>query len=175
MAIAIRVVEKYDDAVFKDLVARNLESIGSFVSAWEFYADKDPDYKLHGTTIRVGAFDGDRLVGLSWGKAQKENRFMMHMSLVEADYRHQGLYSQMLEKILSLTKGRFDEVDSYHHQLNNLIIAAKLRRGFQIVGLDTCLMIGPRVHLRYYHNQKLLDMLRFRAGLLPRPPSDESP
>ena len=36
MAIDVRVVEGYDEAIFQDLIHRNLESMGLFVPEWEY-------------------------------------------------------------------------------------------------------------------------------------------
>jgi hypothetical protein len=168
--VNVRVVDQYDDAVFKDLVRRNLESGDLFIPAWEYQTAGDSTFQLTARQVRIGAFDGDRLIGLSCGGAWSKSRFVMNMSLVERDYRGQGIYGRMLALMLAETK-EFDEVDSWHQIFNNSIIATKLKRGFHIVGMDHSLMVGPRVQLRFFHNTKLLELMRFRVGLRsdPRP------
>jgi hypothetical protein len=166
--IEVKFVENYDEAVFQDLVARNLQSDRVFVPAWDYQTIGDPSFDKKALGIRIGAFDGDRLIGLSWGEAHGKSRFVMHMSLVESAYRGRGIYTKMLDLMLEETKG-FDEVDSHHHLFNNAIIATKLKRGFYIVGLDQTVILGPRVQLRYFHNQKLLEFMRFRVGLITDP------
>lgn len=170
MTLDVRLVDQYDDKTFKDLVQRNLEAPGVFVPGWDYQTSGDLTFQKTAKKIRIGAFDGDRLIGLSWGESQSKTRFMMHMSLVESDYRGRGLYAEMLAVMLAETK-EFDEVDSLHQIFNNRIIATKLKRGFHIVGLDHCIMVGPRVQLRYFHNPRLLELMRFRVGLRtdPRP------
>lgn len=85
MSVVVRVVEKYDDEVFKDLVHRNLESAGVFIPAWDYQESGDATFSKQGRKIRVAAFDGDTLVGLSFGKALTKNRFMMHMPRTSVD------------------------------------------------------------------------------------------
>ena len=168
MALDIRLVEQYDEQIFQELVHRNLEAGEGFIPAWDFQTPGDQTFQKSARRIRIGAFDNGRLVALSWGEAQSKTRFMMHMSLVEREYRERGIYSQMLTMMLTETK-EFDEVDSCHQIFNNQIIATKLKQGFYIIGIDHSIMIGPRVLLRYFHNQKLFDLIRFRVGLTPDP------
>ena len=162
--IQIKVVEDYDKAVFDDLITRNLESSSVFIPQWEYYNLNEKDYVLQNKTIKIGVFDKDRLIGLSTGAACGPSRFMMNMSLVEPEYRRQGIYTLMLKKVLELTKD-FDEVDSYHHIFNNPIIRLKLKYNFHIVSMDHSIIIGPRIKMRYFHNQKLKDLMHYRVGL----------
>ena len=111
--IEIKVVENYDEGRFKQLIKENLENMGTFVPDWEYRTKGDATYKCENRKLRVGAFDGDKLIGLSFGEAKGTTRFCMNMSLVEPEYRGQGLYSRMLDKVLEETK-IYDEIDSYH-------------------------------------------------------------
>lgn len=165
MTVEIRIVDKYEEQVYQGLLERNLHSTGVFIPVWEYVRTCDPEFNISGRKIRLGAFDGDNLIGLSWGSSAEKNRFMMNISLVDEPFRRQGIYSRLLTKMLELTKDSFDEVDSYHHQFNSQIIATKLRMGFHLVGFDTCVMIGPRVQMRYFHNEKLLELMQYRVGL----------
>ena len=171
MSIEIRFVDEYPEDVFDDLVERNLHTMGTFIPCWEHYFEGDPSFELKGKRLKVAAFDGDKMIGLSWGKAEGKNRFMMYMSLVEREYRERGIYKKMLNLILENTK-EFDEVDSTHHMMNNNIIALKLKCGFHIVGMDQSTLIGPRIRLRYYHNQDLLEIMKFRMGMRDNPANE---
>ena len=162
--IQIKVVEDYDQKVFDDLVSRNLESSSVFIPQWEYSNLNEKDYVLKNKTIKIGAFHKGRLVGLSSGGACGPSRFMMNMSLVEPEFRKQGIYAAMLEKVLELTKD-FDEVDSYHHIFNNSMIRLKLKYNFHIISMDHSIIIGPRIKMRYFHNQKLKDLMHYRVGL----------
>ena len=163
MDVDIRLVDKFQQDTFDALLRRNLESKGIFIPVSEYKTSgyrniEKPDYK-----IRIGAFVGEQLVGLSYGAAESKHRFLMHVSLVEEDYRCQGIYTKMLKMMLAETK-EFDEVDSCHHLFNNKILAIKLRHNFYIVGIDQSILIGPRIRMRYYHNSKLLELMKYRVG-----------
>lgn len=170
MTIDIKIVDTYDDSVFKDLVKRNLEDAGHFIAGNDFRTEGDPSFKTVTKVIRIAAFDGQKMIGLSWGQSTSKSRFMMHMSLVEPAYRGQGIYHKMLALMLEKTVA-YDEVDSWHHVFNNNIIAIKLRQGFHIMALDHSLEVGPRVYLRYFNNKKIFELMKFRVGLRddPRP------
>lgn len=168
MPIEIRIIEKFPKEILDDLVKRNLENSGIFIKEEEFYSTGDSRYSCERKKLRVAAYDGEKMIGLSFGMAQSKNRFMMHISLVEEAYRKQGIYDQMLNVVLENTR-EFDEIDSCHHLFNNQIIAAKLRRGFHIIGIETSIFIGQLLRLRYYNNEKLLEFMRYRVGLSERP------
>jgi len=171
MTINIKLVDEYPKEFFDILVKKNLEADGIFIPSWEYYFEGDCTFEQKGKTVRVGAYDGDKLIGLSWGRAETKNRFMMYMSLVEGPYRGQGIYKRMLEMIIENTK-EFDEVDSCHHILNNKILVLKLKEDFHIIGMDNTTMLGPRVKLRYFHNKKLFEIMKYRVGLRENPVSE---
>lgn len=166
--VLVKEVEEYDEEIYQTLVNRNLEDTGVFVPLWEYTGNADSEFEIKAKRIRVGAFDGDRLVGLSWGESETKSRFHMHISLVDPEYRRRGLYSRMVSKILELTSD-YDEVDSNHHLFNNPVIGAKLKLGFNIIGFDHSVMIGPRLKMRYFHNRTMYDLMRFRVGLIKDP------
>jgi hypothetical protein len=167
MSIRIEIVEEYPQKVFNDLVKRNLESNG-FIRSWKYFSEGDSFFEQKGRKIRIGAFDGSKLIGLSWGQAISKNRFLMAISLVEKKYRNQGIYSKMLKIMLQETQ-EFDEIDSYHHILNNQILRLKLKNNFYIIGIQNCIKTGTGVKLRYFNNNKLLDFMKFRTGLIENP------
>ena len=167
--ITVKFVEDYDEAIYQKLVEQNLEGTGVFIPPWEISTNTgDPDFKTNAQKIRVGAFHEDRLVGLSWGASESKSRFHQHISLVAPEYRRQGIYSKMLLKMLELTS-EYDEVDSSHQLFNNAVIQAKLKHDFYIIGIDQSVMIGPRLKMRYFHNKTLLNLMRFRVGVIADP------
>ncbi len=160
MGVEIRAVERFDDDVLSEMTERNL---GASISTRHLRRREMEGFSLEAPFIRLGAFDGERLVGLSYGKAESPSKFHMHVSLVEPEYRGRGIYGRMLDAMLEATAG-YDEVESNHHLMNNRIIALKLRRGFHIVGVDQSILVGPRVTLRYFHNPELLALMKQRMG-----------
>lgn len=172
MAIEYKIVDEFPKEIFDELVKRNLEDNGFFIRSWDYYFEGDQSYRAEAKSVRIGAYDGDKLIGLSFGRSENKNRFMMNISLVEAEYRKQGVYSKLLEMMLDQTR-EFDEIDSFHHLFNNKIIRLKLKYGFRIIGTDQTTMLGPRVRLRYFNNKKLLEIMEFRVGLTKTPPLND--
>ena len=165
MSIQIKLVEEYPKEILADLMSRNLEGNQVFIHPDTYLGQGDLNHQRKCKTVKVAAYDGDRIVGVSYGIAINKHRFMMEISLVEQAYRGQGIYSKMLECVLENTR-EFDEVDSCHHQFNNTIIAKKLKHGFHIVAMEMSPAIGSLIRLRYFNNKKLYDIMRFRTGLL---------
>lgn len=172
MAIEYKIVDKFPQEIFDELVKRNLEDGSAFIRSWGYHFEGDQSYQTEAKSVRIGAYDGDKLIGLSFGRGESKNRFMMNISLVEAAYREQGVYSKLLEIMLEETR-EYDEVDSFHHIFNNRIIRLKLKYGFRIIGMDQTTMLGPRVRLRYFNNKKLLEIMEYRVGLTRVPGLDD--
>ncbi|MFK7985368.1 MAG: hypothetical protein AB8I08_04990 [Sandaracinaceae bacterium] len=160
MTIEVRRVDSFDNDHLSQLMERNL---GPSISTKHLRRREAEGFSLESERIRLGAFDGNRLVGLSHGQAESPSRFHMHVSLVEREYRGRGIYRELLTRMLAATSN-YDEVDSNHHLLNNPIIATKLRAGFHIIGFDQTILVGPRVTLRYFHNLELLSLMQRRMG-----------
>src|SRR5690606_15041428 len=125
MSIQIKLVDEYPKEVLADLMTRNLEQDQVFIHPDTYLGKGEINHQRKCKTVKVAAYDGDRIVGLSYGIAINKHRFMMEISLVEKEYRGRGIYSKMLDCVLENTR-EFDEVDSCHHQFNNIIIAKKL-------------------------------------------------
>ena len=154
MALRFAFVDSFPEDLWRKSVARNLQEQDYFFPAFDLRTEGDKDFQILGKNLRLAVYDQGKLVAASWGRPLTKNRFMMHISFVEEDYRGNGIYKEMLKRILDKTK-EFDEVDSYHHIFNNTVIACKLKAGFRIVGLDMDPAIGTRVRMRYFHNPKL--------------------
>src|SRR5690606_16853676 len=100
MDIQIKLVEDYPKEVLEDLMTRNLEQSQVFFHPDSFLEGGDPNYQRICRKVKVAAYDGERLIGLSYGKGTDKHRFMMEVSLVEMEYRSQGIYAKMLECML---------------------------------------------------------------------------
>tara|TARA_R110000868_G_scaffold258137_3_gene515385 strand:- start:1801 stop:2310 length:510 start_codon:yes stop_codon:yes gene_type:complete len=168
MTIKICVVDQFDKEESDRLIKENLESLSVFIPSWEYLTEGDPNFKKEVKQVRVAAFDGDELVGLSWGRGESKTRFLMQMSLVIESHRGRGIYKSMLKMMLAQTR-EFDEIDSFHNAFNNKIIAAKLKAGFHIIGLDNSYEVGTRIRMRYFNNQQLMKIMSFRMGLTDKP------
>ncbi|MEC9282245.1 MAG: hypothetical protein VX642_06005 [Bdellovibrionota bacterium] len=149
-----RFVDKFDDETYKKLMDGNLHNSPYVLPAFELNGPGDSSFVPSGKELRLGVFDNDKLVALSWGHAITAKQFQMNISLVDQAYRKQGIYQKMLEMILENTK-EFDEVDSFHHMWNNDIIRLKLKAGFRIIGFNQSHIVGTCLRMRYHHNKEL--------------------
>lgn len=165
MSIEIRLIEEYPEEILKDLMRRNLEQNQIFFNPDSYLNSGDIGHQQTSKKLKIAAYDGDRIVGLSYGASVNKHRFVMQVSLVEKEYRGQGIYTRMLDCILE-NAYEFDEIDSFHHQFNNVIISKKLRHGFYIIGMETSPAVGPLIKMRYFNNRKLFNIMCFRTGLL---------
>ena len=168
MEIKILKVEKLDPVKYQQMLKENLENEAYFFPINDLITVGDNDFTKQAERIRVGAFDGDELIGFTHGSAISKNGILMEISVVDTKYRNLGIYKKLLDKFLDLTV-KYDEVHSYHHLFNNTIISIKLRKDFYISGFDQSSFLGPRVMLKYFHNKKLLEVMKFRVGLTSRP------
>ncbi len=115
--------------------------------------------------LNLGVFDGDEIIGWSWGQQDSPERFYMVNSAILPEYRGRGLYSAMLDKALELVKSEgFQVVYSRHVATNNAIIVPKLKAGFVITSMELSDIFGTLVHLSYYFNESRRQVMDFRAG-----------
>jgi len=91
----------------------------------------------HPPIYRLGAFDGENLVGWSYGRHERGNVFYMANSGVVPPHRRRGVFSSLLNAIRehALSAGAI-AVRSQHSVLDPAVIIAKLRTGFLISGLN---------------------------------------
>lgn len=118
-------------------------------------------------TIRIGAYEGNRLVASTYGWQSEDSTFYMGISLVHPDHRRQGIYSELLKAVISTTREEgFQLIQSHHRATNNPVIIAKLSAGFAISGLDLSDTMGALVRLTYFHNPERRKLLDSRVGLV---------
>ena len=116
--------------------------------------------------LRVGAFDGERLVGASSGWFEGPN-FYIGMSAVEPAYRRQGLYTGLLrtvEQAVRLRGGAL--IHSHHVATNNAVLIAKLKLGYVICGVDFVESMGLLVHLTLHLDPERKALFTTRTGTL---------
>ena len=147
-----RFVEKFDDEIYKSLMDENLHNSPYVLPAFDLNGPGDSSFVRTGKELRLAVFDSDKMIALSWGHAISSKQFQMNISLVDQQYRKQGIYQKMLELVLENTK-EFDEVDSFHHMWNNNIIRLKLKAGFRIIGFNQSHIVGTCLRMRFHHNK----------------------
>lgn len=114
--------------------------------------------------VRVGAFDGDRLVGASGGWFEGPN-FYIGMSAVDPAYRRQGLYTRLLHTVEQAVRLRGGAVIHSHHvATNNAVLIAKLKLGYVICGVDFIESMGLLVHLTLHLHPARKALFAARTG-----------
>lgn len=87
--------------------------------------------------VRIGAFDGDDLVGWSHGWREPGGQLYVASSAVLPRYRRQGVYTRLLaaieEQALALGCRR---VTSHQRADNSAVLIAKLKAGYFICGME---------------------------------------
>ena len=98
--------------------------------------------------IRLGAFDGERLVGLSSGWFEVGGNFYIGLSAVDPAYRRQGVYTRLLNTIEQGVRKRGGLlISSQHVATNNAVLIAKLKLGYLIAGTEYNEQMGLLVRL----------------------------
>lgn len=97
---------------------------------------------------RLGAYDGETLVGWTYGWMERNNCFYMANSGVLSSHRRRGIYTSLINAIRehALKEGAVC-IYSRHCMVNNPVIIAKLRANFHISGLSTSAQLGTLVEL----------------------------
>lgn len=117
--------------------------------------------------FRLGAYEQDRLVGWTYGWMDGSRSFYMSASGVRPSARRQGIYSQLVSRVIDHCRQRgCTSVHSRHIALNNPVLIAKLKLGFFIAGYSYSEALGPIVHLKCVLTEQRLALLRLRAAPL---------
>lgn len=117
--------------------------------------------------LRLALLDGDELIGWSygWQEVFDVSSFFMGASMVLPEYRKQGLYSELVKRVLEITKEMgFQSIWSTHIMTNNAVLIAKMKLGFTITGLECNVNYGNLVKLTYHHSELRRRTTKFRAG-----------
>jgi GNAT superfamily N-acetyltransferase len=101
-------------------------------------------------------------VGWSWGDMLDGMTYFMTSTGILPDYRRRGLYTAFLKGYLSYLYALGYERVTSKHQLNNrAVVIAKLRAGFNILGVDADERWGAQVQLAYFfHDDRRLGFER---------------
>lgn len=115
--------------------------------------------------FNICIFKDDEFCGWFTGDQYNNETFYMRNSAILPEHRRKGLYTALLQEVLSrVEKMGFQVVLSRHTTTNNEIIIPKLKAGFVITSLEVSDRFGTLVHLSYYFNQKRRKVMKFRSG-----------
>ena len=117
--------------------------------------------------IRIGAFDGERLVGYSQGWFEPGGNFYIGSSAVDPDLRRQGVYTRLLTAIEQAVRERGGiTISSQHVATNNAVLIAKLRLGYVIAGTEYVDAMGLLVRLVLHLTAQRSALFAARTGML---------
>ena len=120
--------------------------------------------------IRIAAFDGERFVGCSSGWFEFGGSFYIGLSAVDPAYRHQGIYTRMLNAVEQIVRGRGGLViSSQHVATNNPVLIAKLKLGYVIAGTEYNEQMGLLVRLVLHLTPERRTLFAERTGTLVPP------
>jgi ribosomal protein S18 acetylase RimI-like enzyme len=98
--------------------------------------------------IRIAAFAGTALVGVSSGWFEPGGNFYIGLSAVEPTHRRRGIYSRLLQTMEAAVRERGAIViTSQHVASNNAVLIAKLKLGYVIAGTEYVEPMGLLVRL----------------------------
>lgn len=157
---------KASDALMRDVFDRHRVDVRGAYARDELARMRGFDAALSRTPLehRVLLWRGKEVVGAYWGQQDPMGAYYMVFSVLRGDMHGQGLYSALLDKVLATTRAAgFLSVWSRHHADNNAILVPKLKRGFVITGLEIAPRYGVMVSLRYFMNETIREIHRYRV------------
>jgi len=120
--------------------------------------------------LRIGAFDGEKLVGYTSGWFEVGGRFYIGSSAVHEAYRRQGVYTRLMREVEAAVRARGGlAISSQHVATNNAVLIAKLRLGYVIVGTEYSEQMGLLVRLVLNLNPARAALYAQRVGMLVPP------
>lgn len=118
--------------------------------------------------IRIGAFDGEQLIGCSSGWFEfGGGNFYIGLSAVAPAYRQQGIYTRLLNAVEAAVRERGGlRVSSQHVATNNAVLIAKLKLGYVIAGTEYDEQMGLLVRLVLQLTPERRELFAERTGTL---------
>ncbi len=150
--------------VFSDVQSESADLASMLVREQEWRAQHSDSPPPGSPMVRFGAFLGDEIVGWSCGWFERGSVYYMATSGVLSPHRRCGLYSELLEAVITHAYSyRVQVIRSNHSVLNNPIIISKLKRGFHITGLSTSAQMGTLVELSLHLSPSRGDLFASRV------------
>ena len=109
--------------------------------------------------------DENRVIAIFYGRQKSASEFEMVHSVVHGDYRKQGIYSALLERVIKLSKAMgYPMITSIHSPANNPILTAKMKKGFVLTAMEIDPRYGINACLTYFHDEAMLNAFKLRCG-----------
>lgn len=171
--ISYRVVEQFPEPAYAELVAEAFADYEAsaplaFVLADEAAA-RSGLAEPSTAALRIGAFRGDVLMGWTYARTEADGRLHMINSGVAAAVRRQGIYSELVRRVVEHARSHgYVAVVSRHAADNNAVIIAKLKQGFVVSGFEYSEVYGPLVRLTCLMGERRRNLYRERTRPLRR-------
>lgn len=119
--------------------------------------------------LRIGAFQGDSLIGWTLARPQGEGHLHMINSGVAPAHRNQGVYSKLVQRVIEHARSYgYVDIQSRHAASNNAVIVAKLKLGFFVSGFEYSEVYGPLVRLTFLLGELRRTLHKTRSSLIRR-------
>ena len=150
-----RVLDKFPEPAYTALVEQAFSDyveseLLADVAHEEMAARQDIQEVANDRALRIGAFQGDALIG--WTFASPEGTSLLYMvnSGVAPEERQKGIYSELVRMVIEHARLRgYTAILSRHAANNNAVIVAKLKLGFFVSGFEYSEVYGPLVRLTF--------------------------
>jgi RimJ/RimL family protein N-acetyltransferase len=109
--------------------------------------------------------EGADPVALFSGRQQSGAAYLMTHAQVHPDHQGQGLYTEIVRRVIAYTgELGFERILSEHGVGNNAVLVPKLKLGFRIVAFEIEPAFGLTLRLAYFHDPEQLAAYAFRYG-----------
>ncbi|MGZ5269548.1 MAG: GNAT family N-acetyltransferase [Ramlibacter sp.] len=166
--ITIRSVERFEEPVFTELVNALLHDPDRRPVGERLFGAGGPAPAKSGAhQVRVGAFDGEALVGWSHAWLLPGGQLYVGNSAVRPEYRRQGVYNGLMACVEAEARALgCVRVESHHRAENNAVIIAKLKAGYTIVGTEFVAEMGLLLKMCKHLDPRRDAVFRARVGTL---------
>ena len=165
--ITIRAVEKFAEPAFTELVNELLHDPDRREAMQRLFGPSEPPPPSGAQQVRVGAFDGERLVGWSHAFLAPGGLLYVSNSAVHPEYRRQGVYTRLVAGIEDEARAlRCLRVESHHRTANAAVLIAKLKAGYVVTGTEFSTEMGLLVKLCKHLDARRDAAFHARAGVV---------
>ncbi|GAB2594850.1 hypothetical protein GCM10027034_30200 [Ramlibacter solisilvae] len=142
--ITIRSVDRFEEPAFTRMLDAILHDPDrQIVRERLFGTTASAPTKSGAHQVRVGAFEGDVLVGWSHGWLLPGEVLHVGNSGVLPEHRHRGVYKRLMAGIEEEARALgCSRVESHHRAANNAVLIAKLKAGYTIIGSEFSAEMG---------------------------------
>jgi ribosomal protein S18 acetylase RimI-like enzyme len=166
--VEIRRVESFGEPAFTEMVFAILHDPDRRVVGERLFGTGGTQSTKSGAhQVRVGAFEGDALIGWSHAWLLPGGILYVGNSGVRPDRRQQGVYTRLVAAIEAEARALgCQRVDSHHRAGNSAVLIAKLKAGYTIVGTEFSVEMGLLLKMCKYLEPRRDALLQARLGII---------